>query len=225
MIKQNNLITPIISQEDNVGDKEKKDMEKNGSFSIAPEDRSIAEAAKKNGSSMRQISEALVERKRILANKEARGETTDTQAAPDIAWEDYLGAAESAAGMTLNENQQQELKAQYDENVLQGPEMPALEDQSSSYDPFGGRSKQEVIKLAYSKGIRTVTALKQIEDVYDMVSGLDSGAGDFTTTEQKKLEQANLLQATRKEQLDYLYKPANTDEEDMQLLIDSLSGS
>jgi hypothetical protein len=45
--------------------------------------------------------------------------------------------------------------------------------QDTAVDPFGGKSKDEVLKAAFLSGITNSTALKQIGDTYDMVTGGD----------------------------------------------------
>lgn len=56
-------------------------------------------------------------------------------------------------------------------------------------DPYGGRSKQEVIMMAFQSGITKKSALKEIGDTYDMVMGLEGG------DEKEQLKQDNFSYA------------------------------
>jgi hypothetical protein len=49
-------------------------------------------------------------------------------------------------------------------------------------DPFGGRSKQEVMQFAFQSGVKSIKALTEIGDVYDLVTG----KGDLTDEEIKQ---------------------------------------
>lgn len=61
-------------------------------------------------------------------------------------------------------------------DIASGEEMGEV-----TQDPFAGKSKQEVLKLAFMSGITNKSALKDISDTYDMVMG-----DGEQTDEQKK---------------------------------------
>ena len=103
----------------------------------------------------------------------------------------------------------QELSAQgfTEEQIIRGIEAKRklIVGGNSEEDPFQGMTRQEVIQKAYKEGVTSLSALEQIGKTYDLLKGAKEVEAEFSTTNKLKLEQAELLDAPRQKQLNYLY--------------------
>ena len=199
-----------------------EEIKKKGTFQLTPEDEPFVQDASSQGFTEQQIIKGLEAKKQLIAGgssvetinsevaKNPFGEVTGAEdqttqqitpqkTTKDIPWESYLSKAQELSKEKFTPEMEKELKAQYNQNIVT-PEQKKIAD-----DPFKGLTKGEVVKQAYKSGITSLTALKQISETYDLIMGKEKEE-EFTTTEKRKLEQAGLLNATRKEQLDFLYE-------------------
>lgn len=187
----------------------KEEVKETDTFEVKPDEQKLVEALKAGGSTPEQINQGLAERRRIQSNLGISGDVaiedpeSDVEILEgDVPWDDYVSRTEELLGRDLNGAEKNELRQQYNADIVgQAKKEPT----SDSSHPFGGMSKKEVLRDAFSKGVTSTSELKKLETLYEILVDEDEVEDDFTATERRKLEQAGLTNATRQEKLDHLY--------------------